>query len=184
MGAGAEIAGHISSKAQGVNKSSQYVMIEDLGPSFARFDSINATTDGSGPHWYPGLKNPLFLGFSIILFFMLVITLFRCGLRRCAQKSGLTNLCWQVTYIQDLDTLPPPQSSAPDFCETLNMESEMLRIDRKLHNPHKVPESNHYSTPNQHLKEVLKHLHESAVNRARAAYQSDSAHQRQEEESG
>ena len=38
MGAGAEIAGHISSKAQGVNEGSQYVMIKDLGLSFARFD--------------------------------------------------------------------------------------------------------------------------------------------------
>ena len=38
MGAGAKIAGHISSKAQGVYKGSQYVMIEDLGPSFTRFD--------------------------------------------------------------------------------------------------------------------------------------------------
>ena len=31
MGAGAEIAGHISSKGQVVNEGSQYVMIEDLG---------------------------------------------------------------------------------------------------------------------------------------------------------
>ena len=58
----------------------------------------------------------------------------------------------------------------------MDMEAEMSRPDRDLHNPHKVPESNHYSTPNQHLREVLKHVHESTVNRARAAYQSDSAH--------
>ena len=45
MGAGAKIAGHISSKAQGVDEGSQYIMIEDLGPSLARFDSIDATTD-------------------------------------------------------------------------------------------------------------------------------------------
>ena len=53
IGAGARIAGHISSKAQaqGVDEGSQYVMIEDLGPSFARFDLINATTNGSGTHW-------------------------------------------------------------------------------------------------------------------------------------
>ena len=39
MEAGAEIAGHLSSKAQGVDEGSQYIMIEDLGPSFTRFDS-------------------------------------------------------------------------------------------------------------------------------------------------
>ena len=49
MGAGAEIAGHISIKGQGVNEGSQYIMIDELGPSLARFDSIDATTDGSGP---------------------------------------------------------------------------------------------------------------------------------------
>ena len=48
MGAGAKIAGHISSRAQaqGVDEGSQYVIIEDIGPSFARFNSIDATTDG------------------------------------------------------------------------------------------------------------------------------------------
>ena len=47
MGAGAKVAVHISSKAQGVDEGSQYIMIEDLGPSVSRFDSVDATTDGS-----------------------------------------------------------------------------------------------------------------------------------------
>ena len=33
MGAGAEIGGHISIKAQGLDEGSQYVMIEELGPT-------------------------------------------------------------------------------------------------------------------------------------------------------
>ena len=50
MRAGAEIAGYASSKAQtqGVDEGSQYIMIEDLGPSFTRFDLVDTTTDGSG----------------------------------------------------------------------------------------------------------------------------------------
>ena len=44
-----------------------------------------------------------------------------------------------------------------------------------------IPEENHYSVPNNQLKEVLKHVHESAVTRARAAHESDLAHQRHEE---
>ena len=62
-------------------------------------------------------------------------------------------MCLQVTHSQDLNTLPPTQSSAPDSFETLDMEAEMLRLDIDLHNPHKVPESNHYLTPNQHLRD-------------------------------
>ena len=46
MGAGAEIAGQLSSRAQGVEDGSQYIMLEDFGPSLARFDSIEAATDG------------------------------------------------------------------------------------------------------------------------------------------
>ena len=104
------------------------------------------------------------LGLSNVLLFVLVITICKCGLKRCAKKSDLTKMCQQVTHSQDPDTLPPTQSSTPDSCETLNMEAEMSRLDRELHNPHKVLESNHYSTPNQHLREVLKHVHKSAVN--------------------
>ena len=52
MGAGAEIVGHISSKAKDVDEGSQFIMIEDLGPSIARFDSVDATTDGSKVHWF------------------------------------------------------------------------------------------------------------------------------------
>ena len=48
MGAGAELAGHISSKAQQAD-GAQYITITDLGPSIARFDSVEANTDGSSP---------------------------------------------------------------------------------------------------------------------------------------
>ena len=112
----------------------------------------------------------------------MVVTLIRCGLQKCANKLGMTGLCGHLTHIQEPDTHPPPPNSTPNSCETLNMESEMQRLNRELHNPHKIPEDNHYSTPNKHLKEVLKHVHESAIAGACAAYQSDTAHQRQEEE--
>ena len=46
MGAGAEVAGHISSKAQQADDSAQYITITDLGPSIACFDSVGANTDG------------------------------------------------------------------------------------------------------------------------------------------
>ena len=122
-------------------------MIEDLRPSFARFDLIDATTNGSGTCWYRP-RNVLSFGFSFVAFLVLVFTIIKCGLKRCAKKSGLTRMCQQVTHTQDPDTLPPTQSSAPDSCEAMDMEAEMSRHDRDLHNPKEVLESNHYSTPN------------------------------------
>ena len=110
-------------------------MIKDLVPSFARFDLIDTTTDGSSTRWYRP-RNVLSLGFSIVLFFVLVFTICKCGLKRCAKKSGLTKMCQQVTHSQDRDTLPPTQSSTPDSCETFNMEAKISRFDRELHNPH------------------------------------------------
>ena len=47
MGAGAEIAWHISSQVQDVEEGSQVIRIEDWGPSIARFNSVDATIDGS-----------------------------------------------------------------------------------------------------------------------------------------
>ena len=61
------------------------------------------------------------------------------------------------------------------------MEAEMQRLERDKQNPHEDLEENHYSTPNNHLKEVLKHVHKSAVVWALAAHMSDTAHQRHEE---
>ena len=50
MGAGAEVPGHVSSKAQEADDGAQYITITDLGPSIARFDSVEANTDGSRAH--------------------------------------------------------------------------------------------------------------------------------------
>ena len=159
-------------------------MIEDLGPSVARFNSIDATTDGSGPHWFPGLHSPLTLGFSIVLFLVLVVTLFRCGLQKCAKKSGVTGLCGKLTHIQEPDTHPPPPNSTPASCETLDMEAEMERLGREIHNPTKLPEENHYLTPHRHLQEVIKQVNESAINRALAVHYNDTLYQKQQEEAG
>ena len=47
MGGGEELATHMAGKAQGVDNGSKYVLMEDFGPSFARFNSIESSTDGS-----------------------------------------------------------------------------------------------------------------------------------------
>ena len=150
-------------------------MIKDLGPSLARFDSIDATTDGSRPRWFPGTYSPVTLEFPIFFFLVFVFILLRCGLRKL---KCLSSLCGQSTHTQKPDTHPSPSNSSPAPCETLDMEAEMERLNRKIHNPREEPEENPYSTSNKHLKEVLEHVHKSAINQAHAAYHSDAIHQR------
>ena len=83
MGAAAELVGHISSKAQDAEEGSQVIRIEDWGPSIARFDSVDATTDGSrAPHWTLGTRNPLTFGIPVFFFTLFLVILFRCCLRR------------------------------------------------------------------------------------------------------
>ena len=45
MGTGAEIASHISAKAQ-ADSGAQYVLITDFGPALIREDSVEASSDG------------------------------------------------------------------------------------------------------------------------------------------
>ena len=66
MGAGAEIAGHISSKAQQADNGAQYVTITDWGPSLIRSDSVKASSDGSR-RWLFGSRNPLTFGIPTFL---------------------------------------------------------------------------------------------------------------------
>ena len=62
------------------------------------------------------------------------------------------------------------------------MEAEMERLEREVHNPVVEQEDSHYSTPTKQLQEVIKHVNESAANRARAAHYNDSLHQKHYEE--
>ena len=150
-------------------------MIEDLGPSHARFDSVDATTDGSkAPRWFQCTRSPLTFSLPAFLFALLLVILFRCGLRRFGCLSSLCG-CWTPSEKPHCPSSPPPPS-----CETLDMEAEMERLEREIHNPTKEPEENHYLTPHRHLQEVIKQVNESAVNHARAAHYNDTLHQKQQ----
>ena len=58
LGGGMEIAGAISRKAQDADNGAQYISFTDLGPSIARFDSVDADTSGSAKPWLFGSRNP------------------------------------------------------------------------------------------------------------------------------
>ena len=174
MGAGAKVAGHISSKAQEVNDGAQYITITDLGPSIARFDSVEANTDGSKAHWFPGTCNSLTLGIPTFVFAVIIVFTFKCCWRRLRCLPGPCR-CWTPPEKPD----HPPHPSSPP-CDTVDMEAEMERLEREVHNPVVVQEDSHYSTPAKQLQEVIKHVNESTVNRARVAHYNDSLHQQDE----
>ena len=60
----------------------------------------------------------------------------------------------------------------------------MERLKREVTNPAVEQEDSHYSTPTKQLQEVIKHVNESAVNRARTAHYNDTLHPKQQEEAG
>ena len=174
MGAGAEVTGHISSKATETEDGAQFITITDLRPSIARFDSVDANTDGSKAHWFPSTRNPLTLGIPTFALAVFIVLTFKCCWRRLRCLHGLCR-CW--TPPEKPDHTPHP-SSPP--CDAVDMEAEMERLERQTHNPVVVQEDSHYSTPAKQLQEVIKNVNESAVNCARIAHYNDSLHQQEE----
>ena len=71
MGAGAEVASHISSKAQ-ADDGAQYVSITDWGPSLIRSDSVEASTDGSRRGLF-GTRYPYVFGIPTFLVAILIV---------------------------------------------------------------------------------------------------------------
>ena len=151
-----------------------------MGPSIARFNSVDATTDGSkAPCWILGTRNPLTFGIPVFFFALFLVILFKCCLKRFGCLAGL---CGEWTHSEKPHS---PPDTAPPSCETtLNMEAEMEQLERETNNLTKELEENHYATPHRHLHEVIKHVNESVVNCAGAAHLNDTLHQKQQEETG
>ena len=175
MGAGAEVAGHISSKAQQADEGAQFITITDLGPSIARFDSVEANTDGPRSKWLFGTRNPLTFGIPTFILALGILLTCRFCWRRLRCLGGLR---WCCTPPKATDLTPTP-SSPPH--EAVDMEEEMDRLDRDTHNPVVVQEENHYATPARQLEEVIRNVNDSTANRARIAHYNDSLHQRNDE---
>ena len=171
MGAGAEIAGHISSKAQQADNGAQYVTITDWGPSLICSDSVEASSDGSR-RWLFGSRNPLTFGIPTFLIAIIIVLSCKFCWRRLICLSGLS---WCCTTPKDLGHTQHP--SSPPLTEAVDMEAMMECLDRDTHNPVVAEEESYYATPKRQLEETMKNVNESAVNCARLAHQHDSLHQ-------
>ena len=71
MGAGAEVASHISAKTQADN-GAQYVSITDWGPSLIREDSVEASSDGPRRGLF-GTRYPYVFGIPTFLLAILIV---------------------------------------------------------------------------------------------------------------
>merc|ERR1712115_492630 len=129
MGAGAEIAGHISSKAQQADNGAQYVTITDWGPSLIRSDSVEASSDGSR-RWLFGTRNPLTFGIPTFLIAIIIVLSCKFCWRRPVCLGGLVRCC---TTSKGPDHTQNP--SCPPHTEAVDMEAMMERLDRETHSP-------------------------------------------------
>ena len=73
-GAGAEVASHLSAKAQAGN-GAQYVSITDFGPALICEDSVKASSDGHRRGLF-GTRYPYVLG--IPTFLLAILTVLAC----------------------------------------------------------------------------------------------------------
>ena len=169
MGAGAEIAGHISSKAQQADNGAQYVTITDWGPSLIRSDSVEASSDGSR-RWLFGSRNPLTFGIATFLIAIMIVIFCKFCWRRLVCFSGLFRCC---ATPQDQDHIQLP-SSLPQT-EAVDMEAMMERLDHEVHTPVAPVDENYYATPKRQLEEMMKDINELAANCSRLAHQHDSS---------
>ena len=64
-------------------------------------------------------------------------------------------------------------------CESVDMEDAMERLDFNAMKPD-TQEENHYTNPTKQLQDAMKSINDSAANRARAAHETNSFHQRNE----
>ena len=170
MGAGAEIVGHISSKAQQADNGAQYVTITDWGPSLIRSDSVEASSDGS-QRWLFGSRNPLTFGIPTFLITIMIVLSCKFCWRRLVCFGGLVRCC--ATPKDQGHTQHP---SSPPHTEAVDMEAMMERLDHDIHTPVAPEDESYYATPKRQLEETMKDINESAANRARLAHQHDSLH--------
>ena len=170
IGAGAEIGGHISSKAQQADNGAQYVTITDWGPSLIRSDSVEASSDGSR-RWLFGSGNPLTFGIPTFLIAIMIVIFCKFCWRRLVCFGGLVRCC---ATPKDQDHTQHP--SSPPHTEAVDMEAMMERLDHDIHTPVAPVDESYYATPKRQLEETMKDIKESATNRARLAHQHDSLH--------
>ena len=168
MGAGAEVASHISAKAQ-ADSGAQYVSITDFGPAIIREDSVEASSDGHRRGLFR-TRYPYILG--IPTFLLAILTVLACKFCwRCLVCLGGIARCCTSPKTQDNTESP----TAPTHSEAVDMEAAFARLEHDTHSPVAVEGESYYATPKKRLEETMKDINESCANCARLAHELDSS---------
>ena len=171
MGAGAEVASHVSSKAQ-ADGEGQYVSITDFGPSLIREDSVEASTSGQR-HGLFGTRHPYILGIPTFILAILAVLACRFMWRRVVCLGALTSCCCKDPQPKEKPDSPTTHPNQ----EAVDMEAVFARLERDISSP--VPaapeDDSHYSVPKKQLDETLTDIKESCALRAKRAHELDSS---------
>ena len=171
MGAGAEVASHVASKAHGDGEG-QYVSITDFGPSLIREDSVEASTSGQR-HGLFGTRHPYILGIPTFILAILAVLACRFMWRRLVCLGALTSCCCKDPQPKEKPDSPTTHPNQ----EAVDMEAVFSRLERDITSP--VPaapeDDSHYSVPKKQLDETLSDIKESCALRAKRAHELDSS---------
>ena len=149
FGAGAEVASHVASKANGDNEG-QYISITDFGPSLLREDSVEASTNGQ-KHGLFGSRHPYILGIPSFILAILVVLMCRFVWKRVRCLGALTSCCWKDPQPKET----PDSSTARHSEEAVDMEAVFARLERDITSPTPAPapapaapeDDSHYAVP-------------------------------------
>ena len=173
FGAGAEVASHVASKANGDNEG-QYVSITDFGPSLIREDSVEASTNGQ-KHGLFGSRHPYILGIPSFILAILVVLMCRFVWKRVRCLGALTSCCWKDPQPKEKPDSPTARPSE----EAVDMEAVFARLERDITSPTPAPaapeDDSHYAVPKKQLDETLSNIKESCALRAKRAHELDSS---------
>ena len=173
FGAGAEVASHVASKANGDNEG-QYISITDFGPSLLREDSVEASTNGQ-KHGLFGSRHSYILGIPSFILAILIVLMCRFMWRRVRCLGALTSCCWKDPQPKEKPDSPTARPSE----EAVDMEAVFARLERDITSPTPAPaapeDDSHYAVPKKQLDETLSNIKESCALRAKRAHELDSS---------
>ena len=150
FGGGMEIAGAIARKSQSAetDNGAQYISFTDLGPSIARFDSVDANTNAPTRPWLFGSRHI----FGIPTFILTVLIVIMCSFcwRRVRCLAGLRWCCKPPKKVDDPSHPATTHPSSPT-CEAVDMEAEMEILEFDTMNPARYATMQHL--PNNSKKQ-------------------------------
>ena len=168
FGGGLELAGAIARKSQGTeaNNGAQIISLSNYGPTIAKFDSVDSTTN---PAWWHHSSRRIFGIPTFIMAILIVVTCSFCWRRVKCLLSCCIPWCGRSPKTMDEHSYFDSTLSSPPTCKAVDMEDAMERLDFSAKHPD-TQEGSHYTDPAKQVQDTMKAISESAAVRAKAAH--------------